>query len=94
MKCAVLRCSNDAVEGTEFCSICKPSGLIVPMKRTEEQNAEEAKVIREEVSKALQALADQMNKAKAMGFSIAFDLQLDRVTGRYQVQSLFVARYY
>lgn len=94
MNCSVLRCENSAVDGSSFCAMHQPSGLILPMKRTEDQNQEEAKKIREDVAKSLEAVAECMNRAKALGFTVAFDVQQEPGTGRYHVRSLMIARYY
>lgn len=95
MKCSVLRCPNEAIEGTEFCSGCKPSGLVLPMKRTDEQNAVEAKKIREEVTATLTTLVGQLDVAKAAGYVVSFNIQVEPVTGKHYIAGTTqVARQY
>lgn len=93
MKCSQLHCSNEAASDSSFCSEHQPTGLVLPMKRTEEQNVEEAKKIRELIGAALARVADEMNAAKNAGYYVAFNIEADRV-GKYYISTLVVARNY
>jgi len=63
------------------------------MRRTEEQNVEEAKKIRAEIEVTLKTLSAQMDAAKATGFIVSFNVDLDR-GGRYYVSNLIIAKHY
>lgn len=64
-----------------------------PLGNGDEQNAEAARKIRNEIAQTLNKLARQMDDAKTAGFVVSFNIEPDR-TGKYYTSSLIVAKHY
>lgn len=90
MKCDRLGCEREAIV-SGLCSAHTASGLIVPIKKTEEMLATEAAKFHAEMSEALKKVASTMDAAKEAGFLITFQVDQDRA-GRFYVSTLVISK--